>query len=83
MLLFLITVEKYSKTPAISVPFPLGSKANTVRIILKIWLFPFLGGINCSTLLVKKITPTLSLFLIAEKARIAANSVANSLLNCS
>ena len=30
----------------------------------------------------KKITPTLSLFLIAEKAKIAETSVANSLLNC-
>ena len=36
-----------------------------------------------TSLLVKKITPTLSLFLMAEKASIAESSVANSLLNCS
>ena len=41
-----------------------------------------MGGINSSIILEKKITPTLSLFLIAENASIADISVASSLLNC-
>ncbi len=38
----------------------------------------FLGGMNFSTLSLKKISPTLSLLLMAEKASTAAISVINS-----
>ncbi len=51
-------------------------------IILKIWDFPFFGGINFSILSEKKITPILSLLFIAEKDNTAAISVATSLFNC-
>ena len=68
ILLFLITELKYFNAFETSVPLLFGLNANTSRIILRIWLFPFFGGMNCSTSSVKNITPTLSLFLIAEKA---------------
>ena len=42
---------------------------------------PFFGGIYNSTLSVNKIRPTLSLFFVAENARVAASSVTYSFLN--
>ena len=41
-------------------------------------LRPFCGGMNFSILSLKKITPILSLFWIAEKASVAASSVITS-----
>ena len=41
-------------------------------------LRPFCGGMNFSILSLKNITPILSLFWIAEKASVAANSVITS-----
>ena len=79
MHLFFITLLKYSIACAISVLLFFGLNDKTSLIILKIWLFPFFGGINSSIISEKKITPTLSLFFIAEKAKIADNSVAISL----
>ena len=45
-------------------------------MIYRICLRPFLGGINFSILSEKKITPILSLFWIAENARVAARTYA-------
>ena len=42
------------------------------------WLRPFLGGMNFSTLLLKKRAPTLSLLIEAEKESTAAISVTRS-----
>ena len=58
-----------------SVPLSSGLKLSISRIISSICLRPFFGGMNFSTLSEKKITPTLSLFWIEEKARVAAISV--------
>ena len=56
------------------VPRLSGLKLSSSRITSRMCLRPFFGGMNFSTLSVKKITPTLSLFWIAEKARVAAIS---------
>ena len=81
ILLFFVTLLKYSKAFLIFVFLLVDSKVNISLIILKICFFPFEGEINFSILSEKKITPTLSLFFIAEKARTADISETNSLLN--
>ena len=45
------------------------------------WLRPFLGGMNFSTLLLKKSAPTLSLLMEAEKESTAAISASSSRLD--
>ena len=80
MLLLLITELKYSNATERSVFLLDGLKEIISLIILKMCFLPFLGGINFSIISEKKITPTLSLFLIAEKAKTAPISVANSFL---
>ena len=77
-----ITFVKYSKARRIFVRRLSGWKSINSRIIYKICLRPFLGGINFSIRSEKKITPILSLFWMAEKARVAAISVTISFFNC-
>jgi len=63
---FLIAFVRNLKASAIFVPLFCGSKLISSLMILRMCFVPFLGGINFSTISVKKITPTLSLFFIAE-----------------
>ena len=51
------------------------------RIRRSTWETPFFGGMYCSTSSVKTISPTLSLFLMAEKASSAQSSAATSFLS--
>ncbi len=62
------------------VPLLSGSKLIISRIISSICFLPFFGGMNFSILSLKNITPTLSLFCIEEKARVAAISAILSFL---
>ena len=64
------------------VPVPSASNDTSSRMIRSMWARPFFGGTNVSILSVKSISPTLSLFLIAEKARTAHISAAISFLVC-
>ena len=73
-----LTVSSASLT---SVPVPSGSKTSRSRTILRTWLRPFRGGTSSSTLSVNTSSPTLSLFVVAEKASTAASSAASSRLN--
>ena len=64
-----------------SVPLFSGSNSRSSLIILNKWLRPFLGGINFSTLVLKKMAPTLSLLIEAEKESTAAISAVSSFLD--
>ena len=77
-----ITFVKYSKARRMLVRRLSGLKSINSRMIYRICLRPFLGGINFSILSEKKITPILSLFWIAENARVAAISVTISFFSC-
>ena len=52
-----------------------GRKPTSSRMIVRMWLRPFFGGMNFSMRSEKKMQPTLSLFSDAEKASTAAISV--------
>ena len=71
---------RYSIAWPISVDLLWGVKSNSSRMIRKICLRPFFGGMNFSILSEKKITPILSLFCMAEKAKVAAISATISRL---
>ena len=58
MAFFFIMFDKYFSASAISVPLLSGLKSISSRIILRICLFPFFGGIYFSTLSEKNKTPT-------------------------
>ena len=77
------TLDKNFNASAMFVDLLEGLNSNNSRIILNTWERPFLGGIKSSTSLVNKIKPILSLFWVAEKAKVAAISVRISLLNAS
>lgn len=49
------------------------------RMMWSRWLRPFFGGMNSSTLSLKKSAPTLSLLIMAEKLKTAAISAIRSL----
>ena len=72
---FLLTFDIKRTASEIAVRDDSGSKEINSRIIIRIWLLPFFGGMNFSTLSEKKMQPTLSLFCAAEKAKTAAISV--------
>ena len=73
-----MALVKYFNTWLISVLVSSGWKSISSRMIYKICFFPFWGGINFSILSEKNTTPILSLFCIAEKAKVAAISVITS-----
>jgi len=62
-----VTLFRNSKARERSVPCPSGLVYKASRMILSTWLVPFREGMNISTLSVKAIKPTRSLFLMAEK----------------
>ncbi len=78
---FLLTLVSIRRGSESRVPCDWGRNPTNSRIIIKIWLRPFLGGMNFSTLSEKKMQPTLSLFCAAEKASTAAISVMTFFLN--
>ena len=64
------------------VPRRRGWKQRISRMTRRTWRRPFLGGMNFSTSSVKRISPTLSLLRMAEKASTEAISAASSRLDC-
>ena len=78
MLRFLMAPVRNLRPPAMLVLLLSGRKSITSRRIRRTCERPFLGGMNFSTTSLKKMTPTLSLFLRAEKARTAQSSAAVS-----
>ena len=73
-------METNFKGTLISVFLLFDLNSSNSLIILKTWDLPFFGGMYNSTLSENKINPTLSLFLVAENAKVAANSVTYSFL---
>ena len=71
-----------SRADSMDVPLPSGVNTSRSRTILNTCLLPFLGGTISSGLSVNIKRPTLSLFVVAAKDSTAANSAANSRLNC-
>ena len=72
---FFITAVRKRTASDSAVPVDRGRKLISSRIIIRMWLRPFLGGMYFSTRSEKKMQPTLSLFWAAEKATTAAISV--------
>ena len=72
---FLLTFVRKRTGSESFVPADSGRKPISSRMIIRIWLRPFFGGMNFSTRSEKKMQPTLSLFCAAEKASTAAISV--------
>ena len=72
---FLVTLVRKRSASEIRVPRDCGSKPTSSRMMARIWLRPFFGGMNFSIRSEKKMQPTLSLFSEAEKASTAAISV--------
>ena len=64
-------VRYFSASP-MSVLRSAGLKSRSSRMMSRICFLPFLGGMNFSTVPVKKIAPILSLLVVAEKASVAA-----------
>ena len=81
MAFFFITLLRYLSAWLRSVFLLLGLNSSNSLMILKMCDFPFFGGTNSSIWSVNNIIPTLSLFCIAEKARVATISVMISFLN--
>jgi len=75
-----MTLVKYLSASPILVLLLLGENSSNSLIILRTWLFPFLGGIKSSITSEKRIIPTMSLFWSAENARVADISVIISFL---
>ena len=69
MLFCLVVLLKYLMAASRFVPFVCGSNDSNSLTINNACGLPFFGGIYFSTLLLKKITPTLSLLLTALKAK--------------
>ncbi len=72
---FLLTLVRNRSGSESFVPCDAGRKPTSSRMIARMWLRPFFGGMNFSTRSEKKMHPTLSLFCAAEKASTAAISV--------
>ena len=72
---FLLTLVRKRTGSESFVPADSGRNPTSSRMIIRMWLRPFFGGMNFSTLSEKKMQPTLSLFCAAEKASTAAISV--------
>jgi len=72
---FLLTLVRKRSGSESFVPVCWGRKPTSSRIIMRMWLRPFFGGMNFSMRSEKKMQPTLSLFWAAEKASTAAISV--------
>ncbi len=64
----LMTFWKYPSACPMSVPLLCGRKVMSSRMMRRIWLRPFLGGINFSMWSLKSSTPTLSLLAIEAVA---------------
>ena len=77
---FVMTRLRNSIAAPTSVPGFAGRKYSSSRITRSTWFLPFLGGMYFSTSEVNMMSPTLSLFLIAENASSAHSSTATSSL---
>ena len=80
---FLLTFVRKRTGSDRRVPVDRGRKPTSSRMMARMWLRPFFGGMNFSTRSEKKMQPTLSLFCEAEKASTAAISVITCCLVCS
>ena len=72
---FLLTLVINRTASEMAVRSDSGLNLMSSRMIIRMWLRPFFGGMNFSTRSEKNMQPTLSLFCAAEKAITAAISV--------